>query len=80
MSTKPRTPRNQIARTAPKNVVRKEPERERALEFLLFCERYSLTPLIQNSYVLSRLWAWFSRIEWSPEVKIPVPRFLSYRD
>jgi hypothetical protein len=38
------------------------------------------TPLVRNSYVLSRFWAWCSRIQLSPTVRIPVPRFLSYRD
>lgn len=36
--------------------------------------------LVQNSYVLSRFWAWWSRIEFSPELRVPVPRFLTTRD
>gem|GEM_PF-6231877 len=44
------------------------------------CESAQWTPLVQNSYVLSRFWAWCSRIQISPKVSIPVPRFLSYRD
>ena len=37
-------------------------------------------PFVQNSYVLSRFWAWWSRVELYPQVRIPVPRFLTYRD
>lgn len=40
----------------------------------------SLLPIVRNSYVLSRFWAWWSRVQLSPEVRIPVPRFLSTRD
>jgi hypothetical protein len=41
---------------------------------------YPVAHLVKKSYVLSRFWAWFSRIELEPEVRIPVPRFLTYRD
>lgn len=53
---------------------------DRWAQFLDLCEQYRLSPIIQNSYVLSRFWAWFSRIQVNPKVRIPVPRFLSYRD
>ncbi|MGZ3722053.1 MAG: hypothetical protein ACXVA9_03925 [Bdellovibrionales bacterium] len=43
-------------------------------------DAYPLTRVIQNSYVLSRFWAWFSQIQLEPRVRIPVPRFLSVRD
>ncbi|MGE0527322.1 MAG: hypothetical protein AB7P49_09690 [Bdellovibrionales bacterium] len=50
------------------------------LQLHSLCECASIAPLIKNSYVLSRFWAWFSRIEVSPEVRVPVPRFLSRRE
>ncbi len=63
---------------------RKPPEpptdADRWASFLTFCESYTWSPILQNSYVLSRLWAWFSRIEISPKVKIPLPRMFTYRD
>jgi hypothetical protein len=43
-------------------------------------ETCTLVPFMEKSYVLSRFWAWFSRIEMSPQLRIPVPRFLTYRD
>jgi hypothetical protein len=43
-------------------------------------ELYPMSRLVQNSYVLSRFWAWFSQIELHPTVRIPVPRFLTIRD
>lgn len=43
-------------------------------------EDHSLLPIVRNSYVLSRFWAWWSRVQLKPEVRIPVPRFLSTRD
>lgn len=49
-----------------------------ALEWL--GETCTLVPILEKSYVLSRFWAWFSRIEMSPRLRIPVPRFLSVRD
>lgn len=36
--------------------------------------------LFEKSYVISCIWAWISRIQLSPTVKIPIPRFLSTRD
>lgn len=75
MKNKPKTP----ARRPPAQA-RKKPAQDPWLQFLELCERCSLTPVIQNSYVLSRLWAWFSHIEWGPQLKVPVPRFLTYRD
>lgn len=44
------------------------------------CESAQIATLVQNSYVLSRFWAWFSRIQVSPTIRIPVPRLLTYRD
>ena len=43
-------------------------------------ERYPMTRFIEKSYVISRFWAWFSQIEVKPHVRVPVPRFLTYRD
>ena len=43
-------------------------------------ERYPMTQIIGKSYVVSRFWAWFSQVEVSPRVRIPVPRFLTIRD
>ncbi len=47
---------------------------------LQFYELYPMTRVIENSYVLSRFWAWYSKIALSPELRVPVPRFLTYRD
>lgn len=44
------------------------------------CEHYPMSAVIQNSYVLSRFWAWFSKVQVSPTVHIPVPRCLTIRD
>lgn len=55
----------------------KASENEAALETQ---EPWSVTNYFQNSYVVSRFWAWFSRVELSPKVRIPVPRFLTHRD
>lgn len=53
----------------------------RAEEALIWLgESVSLVPILEKSYVLSRFWAWVSRIEFSPQLRIPVPRYLSYRD
>jgi hypothetical protein len=41
---------------------------------------YPMSRIFENSYVLSRFWAWFSQIELEPNVRIPVPRFLTIRD
>lgn len=43
-------------------------------------EKYPVAMLVKDSYVLSRTWAWASRIRLSPKVSIPIPRFLSHRD
>jgi hypothetical protein len=43
-------------------------------------ELYPMTQFIEKSYLVSRFWAWFTQIEVNPQVRIPVPRFLSYRD
>lgn len=56
------------------------PPPDRWMHFLEWVERYSWPEISKNSYVISVFWAWFSRIELEPKVKIPVPRFLSYRD
>jgi hypothetical protein len=59
--------------------VAKGPSRaEEALTWL--GESVSLVPILEKSYVLSRFWAWVSRIEFRPQLRIPVPRYLSYRD
>ena len=47
---------------------------------LQFYELYPMTRIIENSYVLSRFWAWYAKIELRPELRVPVPRFLTYRD
>lgn len=44
------------------------------------CEWVQISPLVRHSYVLSRLWAWLSRVRLSPNVQVPVPRSLSRRD
>lgn len=44
------------------------------------CELYPMTDLIGNSYVLSRFWSWFTHIEFSPKLSVPMPRFFTYRD
>lgn len=53
---------------------------DRWMTFLQLAEQCSWNQVTQNSYVISRFWAWFSRVQLSPQVKIPIPRFLSYRD
>lgn len=45
-----------------------------------WAEKYPVADLVQKSYVLSRTWAWASRIRVRPKVSIPIPRFLSYRE
>lgn len=47
---------------------------------LEFYELYPATRVIENSYVLSRFWAWFSQIQWSPKLRIPLPRAFTRRD
>lgn len=56
------------------------PPPDRWLVFLSLCERCTWAEVTKNSYVISRFWAWFSQIQLDPTVKIPIPRFLSYRD
>ncbi len=46
----------------------------------LLYEAYPLSRMVRKSYVLSRFWAWFSKIEVEPKLKVPVPRFLTVRD
>jgi len=36
--------------------------------------------MIRKSYVLSRAWAWISKIQWRPRIEIPIPRALSQRE
>lgn len=55
-------------------------ENEILLILRSFYEHYPVSRVIQKSYVLSLFWAWFSQIQLSPRVDIPVPRFLTYRD
>lgn len=43
-------------------------------------ELYPMTQIVGKSYVLSRFWAWFTQVQLTPTVRIPVPRFLSQRD
>ncbi len=43
-------------------------------------ERYPISSMVQRSYLLSRLWAWCSKVQLRPNVRIPVPRFLTHRD
>lgn len=56
--------------------------RERQLQLLIeeIIEAHSLTPLVKNSYVLSRFWAWVSKIRLHPYVSVPIPRFMVRRD
>lgn len=56
------------------------PPPDRWMQFLQACERCTWNEVAKNSYMISRFWAWFSRIRVQPAVKIPLPRFLSYRD
>jgi len=56
------------------------PPPERWMLFLQLAEQCSWGQITQNSYMISRFWAWFSRVQIKPTVKIPIPRFLSYRD
>lgn len=43
-------------------------------------ELYPPTRIIENSYVLSIFWSWFTQIQWTPKVRIPLPRVLTHRD
>ncbi len=56
------------------------PQPDRWMMFLYLCEQASWSQVTKNSYVISRFWAWFSRIQIGPTVKIPIPRFMSTRD
>lgn len=62
---------------APKPI---EPARSRQILTQEINRFISEAQLVQKSYVLSRFWAWWSRIEFSPELRVPVPRFLTTRD
>jgi hypothetical protein len=55
-------------------------ENELVLALRNLNDHYPMTRVIRKSYVLSRFWAWFSQVQLSPRVRIPVPRFLTYRD
>lgn len=55
-------------------------EHEMLLAARNLCEIYPVRRMIQNSYVLSRFWAWFSQIQLEPSLRIPMPRFLTVRD
>ena len=55
-------------------------ESEFALAARSLYELYPMSRLVQNSYVLSRFWAWFSQIQLEPRVRIPLPRILTIRD
>ncbi len=44
------------------------------------CSYTAVAPWVKNSYVLSRTWAWISRVRVEPSVRIPVPRFFTNRD
>ena len=55
-------------------------ENEWSLRARDLCELYPMARFIKKSYVLSRFWAWCSQIQLQPRVRIPVPRFLTYRD
>jgi hypothetical protein len=55
-----------------------ESEMKRLLSLL--GEQYSVAGLAQKSYLLSSFWAWFSQIRFEPQLRIPVPRFLSHRE
>lgn len=56
--------------------------RERDLKTLVkdLYEMSSKSPLVKNSYVLSRAWAWCSKIRTQPRLSIPVPRIFTIRD
>jgi hypothetical protein len=56
------------------------PEHEFVVAARALCALYPMSQIFENSYVLSRFWAWFSQIELEPHVRIPVPRFLTIRD
>ena len=56
------------------------PKRRESPTLMWLGEACTLVPILEKSYVLSRFWAWFSRIEMTPHLRIPVPRFLSVRD
>lgn len=79
--TKKRTTKKR-AQIKPEAFSKQLPKRNRDILSLIraACESYPASQVIEKSYVLSRLWAWFSQIELSPTVHIPVPRFLTYRD
>jgi hypothetical protein len=64
-------------KNAPKTI---EPAHTRQILSQEINRRISEAKLVQNSYVLSRFWAWWCRIEFSPELRVPVPRFLTTRD
>jgi hypothetical protein len=55
-------------------------EKDFLLALWTACECQAIGRIVKNSYVLSRGWSWFSQIQWSPELRVPVPRFLTQRD
>lgn len=43
-------------------------------------ELCEIAPIVRKSYVLSRFWAWATRVRMKPYVSLPLPRFLTTRD
>ena len=72
-STKGRVPERRLRPQPPQ-------QSEKLMLLLDTFERCQWESIVKNSYVISRVWAWVSKIEWSPRLKIPIPRSFSYRD
>lgn len=74
------TKAKRLTRTKPLESTPAPRESDLILKVRSLSEVYPMHQLVRNSYVLSRFWAWFSQIQLNPKVRIPVPRFLTYRD
>jgi hypothetical protein len=77
---KARSKKTSNTRTQPMNTSPALRENERWLKIEELCELYQVAPIVRNSYVLSRFWAWFTRIQVNPRVSVPIPRFMTQRD
>lgn len=71
---------NKTSKTAPTSQAPALRDTEIKRLLALLEERAPWLSVIERSYILSRFWAWWSKVELQPKVKIPVPRFLSHRD
>lgn len=55
-------------------------ERDRLLLMAQLADKFTALQIARKSYMISRLWAWASRIKWHPHLRVPVPQYLTHRD